>query len=318
MAISGVSFLGFSSAVLANQTDDSTTSDSSLTLPTYADASDSPDWAVTPDGLMYKSCVHQVPDGAMIDTTTDTVTLDDVVIAKYEPCPYKETIQNHDSAQTLAQKLDNDANALIPLADGWWLSSFYSSPNQITYVSANWTVPPAPVQTGATVFLFPSAEPYAENAIVQPVLQWGVSQAGGGNYWGIADWYVDSSGNAYISSLQKTTSGHQLLGTISRSSGSSSTWNMQISDKTGGISTTLNFNTGMTSWNTAEGGVLEAYNISSCRQLPATTSLAFTNVTVKEGGTVAPYWSSRVDYSTCADSVTATGPTTALHWNTNW
>ena len=33
-------------------------------------------------------------------------------------------------------------------------------------------------------------EPADTSAVLQPVLQWGVSAAGGGNYWAIASWYL--------------------------------------------------------------------------------------------------------------------------------
>jgi hypothetical protein len=32
--------------------------------------------------------------------------------------------------------------------------------------------------------------------IIQPVLQWGPSAAGGGNYWAITNWYADGQGGA--------------------------------------------------------------------------------------------------------------------------
>lgn len=36
--------------------------------------------------------------------------------------------------------------------------------------------------------------------IYQPVLQWGESAAGGGNYWGVASWYVDGQGGLALHS----------------------------------------------------------------------------------------------------------------------
>ncbi|KAJ7092145.1 hypothetical protein C8R44DRAFT_891201 [Mycena epipterygia] len=43
---------------------------------------------------------------------------------------------------------------------------------------------------GQTVFLFNSIEPNSGDAILQPVLQYGPSAAGGGSFWALATWYL--------------------------------------------------------------------------------------------------------------------------------
>jgi hypothetical protein len=53
--------------------------------------------------------------------------------------------------------------------------------------------------------------------IYQPVLQWGSSAAGGGNYWSIASWYVDGQGGpAFHSSLIQIAPGQVLKGVMSQ------------------------------------------------------------------------------------------------------
>src|SRR5205823_6555965 len=49
-------------------------------------------------------------------------------------------------------------------------------------------------------------------AILQPVLQWGVSAAGGGPYWSVASWFVDSSGHAFHTTLVPVSVGDVLVG----------------------------------------------------------------------------------------------------------
>ena len=67
--------------------------------------------------------------------------------------------------------------------------------NPIIYFSTKWVVPPAPsASDGQTVFLFNGLQPDNGAHILQPVLQWGPSAAGGGNYWSITNWYVDGQG----------------------------------------------------------------------------------------------------------------------------
>lgn len=64
-----------------------------------------------------------------------------------------------------------------------------SSP--ISSFATTWKVPAAPTTNHQqTIFLFNSIEPASGNAILQPVLQYGPSAAGGGSYWAVASWYV--------------------------------------------------------------------------------------------------------------------------------
>ena len=53
---------------------------------------------------------------------------------------------------------------------------------------SEWVVPEAPTEQGnQTIFYFPALH---DVAILQPVLQWGKSAIGGGEYWSVASWYV--------------------------------------------------------------------------------------------------------------------------------
>lgn len=83
----------------------------------------------------------------------------------------------------------------------------------MTSMTATWTVPADPVtSSGQLIFLFDSFE-NAGDAIVQPVLQWGVSPAGGGNFWAITNWYVTTSMSFY-STLTTVLTGDVLTGVI--------------------------------------------------------------------------------------------------------
>ncbi|MDQ6616291.1 MAG: hypothetical protein M3083_16510 [Actinomycetota bacterium] len=87
----------------------------------------------------------------------------------------------------------------------------------IVYFSTKWIVPPAPVSTDQQiVFLFnglqqTSVGPY----ILQPVLQWGPSAAGGGNTWAITNWYVNGQGGTAIyKTLVEVNEGDVLQGVM--------------------------------------------------------------------------------------------------------
>lgn len=79
-----------------------------------------------------------------------------------------------------------------PITDGWIVNSGWTnaSGNPISYFKTSWTVPPEPATDhGQIVYLFNGIQ--NSGFILQPVLQWGSSPAGGGNNWSITNWYVD-------------------------------------------------------------------------------------------------------------------------------
>jgi len=98
-----------------------------------------------------------------------------------------------------------------------------SSP--INYFDTTWTVPPAPPKSdGQTIFLFNSIEPQSGDAILQPVLQWGVSAAGGGAYWSIANWW-GYKGVFHHTTLVQVPTGRVLQGIMTLTGQSGSTYN---------------------------------------------------------------------------------------------
>jgi hypothetical protein len=62
----------------------------------------------------------------------------------------------------------------------------------LSYFATSWVVPPPPVtSSGQTIFIFNGIQNDVGH-ILQPVLQWGSSGAGGGDYWGVASWYAEN------------------------------------------------------------------------------------------------------------------------------
>jgi hypothetical protein len=113
-----------------------------------------------------------------------------------------------------------------PLPDfGWIENSGWANTGDdpIVYFTTSWVVPPAPASNdGQVVFLFNGLEQGGAGAtplgpyILQPVLQWGVSYAGGGNYWSITNWYVDGQGGLalYTPPLIQVNPGDVLQGVV--------------------------------------------------------------------------------------------------------
>jgi hypothetical protein len=82
------------------------------------------------------------------------------------------------------------------LGSGWIAYTYWNNGTgkSITSFKTRWVVPPAPVSNdGQLIYLFNGIQNYGYNyGILQPVLQWGASPAGGGSYWAVASWYVTS------------------------------------------------------------------------------------------------------------------------------
>jgi hypothetical protein len=104
------------------------------------------------------------------------------------------------------------------LASGWIAYAYWSNEtgSPITF-QTSWRVPPVPsTQNGQVIFLFNGIQ--NSTMIYQPVLQWGPSAAGGGNYWSVACWYADGKdGHSFYSSLTRVAVDQVLTGVMTQS-----------------------------------------------------------------------------------------------------
>ncbi len=176
-------------------------------------------------------------------------------------------------------------NQRSPTTNGWVEDAKYENCQWWGCQSTNdfsgtLVVPSAPSQViGQTIFLFIGMENEWENDIIQPVLQWGTSCAGGGNYWTIASWYVWGSGcsSASWSPLEYVSPGDSIYMTISATGVYQ--YKIEAQDTTSGAY----------SWLTtpALAGVmyyafvtLEAYGVTGCSQYPSSGQATFSGLTM--------------------------------------
>jgi hypothetical protein len=170
-------------------------------------------YVYAPIGWVHPSCLHAVPSGASIDDN-DNVSLNGQLIAHYDRCQY---------APVYSQQATRSNGG--PGSIGW---IEYAEQNAtITYpydeVLGNMNVPTAPTNTTSTLYYWQGLTSDEANppsygcGIVQPVLQWGGSPAGGGNYWSMASWWwsttygAPTNPNGYYSTLVTgLTSGSEL------------------------------------------------------------------------------------------------------------
>lgn len=178
----------------------------------------------------------------------------------------------------------------ITYGSGWityagWTNN---SGSPINFFTTQWTVPPVPAnQSGQTIFLFNGIQNSA--FILQPVLQWGVSAAGGGPYWAVSNWYVDGQGGqAKYSPLVRVNPGDALVG-VMRLTGQNGDLFSYSSSFDNIPNNTLDVaDIEELTW---ANETLEAYSITSCADYPNTQMTAMTAIALtSNNGALIPAW----------------------------
>lgn len=253
-----------------------------------------PDFVVTPAGSVHKDCVIEVADDETLHATKEFVAVlkNGVEQKRLGQCA-------HPMKRARSHANPSSSSGPIPTIVGWIEFSIQGAPANAwgmqwyNKMTGSWNVPPTPAANGPTVFLFNSLEPADGLSVIQPVLQYGVSGAGGGFSYGIASWFVNlNTGTVGHSLLRSTTSGHAIQGSMTSAScttGGDCTWTIKTADVTASVATTLTVWTEGEVFDTAEPGVLEiggtpAPPLSACNQLPNVSFTLFQNTFIYEPG----------------------------------
>jgi hypothetical protein len=248
---------------------------------------DHPGWAQIPGELIRADCVHEIPNGARVEVDNDgqisgDVTLNGRLLAHYDRCS-EDPVVTRPRGRT-----ENLANS-PGTGNGWVEASQWdvplSSTDNLDYMAGIWTVPSNPSSNGALIYLFNGIEPLERSWVLQPVLQYGRSNAGGGNYWAIASWLVSSNGYAFHSPLGTVRPGDSIFGytRMTTTSGSTQYWGVVADDTTTGLSAWITASSSGLHWTWAFAAVLEAYNVTSCTQFPSNGRAVFSNSVVDHG-----------------------------------
>jgi hypothetical protein len=276
-----------------------------------ADLAQSEDYVATPAGLYHRSCVHAVESGSVVDSKGN-VTLPNGAGFTAAPCEYPSL------------PLSRRGGATEPTLNGWIENSYAYAPggSWIKQLTADWTVPARPdlFYGGNQVFYtFPGLQRFSPQAIIQPVLQYGLSRAGGGNYWAIASWYCGPI--CFYSNLVQVNQGDSLHGTIAASCDPdlNCLWTIQANSSSG-ASTTLALGDRGPDYIWATGGALEVYNLDSCGNFPSNGPTVYSNVSLydPDGNRINPSWglqwsSGQTPY--CNFSVSASFDSTTLNYS---
>jgi hypothetical protein len=168
-----------------------------------------------------------------------------------------------------------------PFTDNGWVT--YASwlkrgGSPISYFDTTWSVPAPPsTYNGQTIFQFNSIEPRNGNAILQPVLQYGPSAAGGGEYWAIACWYLRGN-KTFVTQLHYAPTNESLTGIIKLLShkGGKFSYSCQFS---GVGSPLIVHGSPELVWFTE---TLEVYGVNQCTDFPNTTKSLMYDINVQD------------------------------------
>ncbi|KAF8313611.1 hypothetical protein DL93DRAFT_2080936 [Clavulina sp. PMI_390] len=249
---------------------------------------------LTPYGLRPITNVHAVPEGGEVRHVGSEIHLVDA------SGTVLHVAQNDGTKVREAATPTSDA--VEPLATGWIAYAYWynTGSSAINSFKTTWTVPAVPAKNdGQTLFTFNSIEPASGDAILQPVLQYGPSAAGGGSYYAVASWYLVGS-ETYYTSPVKVSSGATLDGIITLTSSSGSSYNYVTSfTNISGTSLTATGSAQLV-WATE---TLEVYGVVSTSDFP-TGSTVFSAIDITTtSGTPSVTWST---VSSSTDGVTTT------------
>ncbi len=201
----------------------------------------------------------------------------------------------------------------VAAGPGWIeYASWQNTGPLITSYSATWEVPPAPsLFAGQAVFLFITQQPSGndETETLLAVVQYGVSAAGGGDFWGMSCWYVYKD-RVLFSPLVQLMPGEVVTAHIERTvhNAFGSKW-VASAQVEGTAKKTFLPVVGdlQLPWNAV---ALEAYSFKfTCQQLPATLATPFSNIALADAdGAVEPDWQPTVDYPDCGGQVKVLSP----------
>ena len=245
-----------------------------------------PDMVLTPFGYQQASHVHYLPphhnliskDDKVLEVDSKTGQVYHTFTGFNKP---SDPNVRYDGPLTALRKRSATSN-IAPYGSGWITDAFYTAggTDLMNYFYTQWTVPPAPATYHTqTVFIFPALEDESANPyIIQPVLQYGPSSAGGGNYYSITNWYgygTQSNGHYWYGTLYTVTPGTNLQGVI-QLTGNGNTYGYTSSFNGNYPNSSVSFVDASPMMYAYE--ALEAYNIQSFEDYPTVLTYPNTNV----------------------------------------
>lgn len=238
----------------------------------------------TPFGPALKSNVHFVDGEHNLNIKNGHIQLinkeNGTVSQEYDNVLNENYTENKENITSSFKSQSNFSDS--EFKDGWVTFAdcqiYVANPNP-TYFSTRWIVPSPPTKySNQILYLFNAlvGSDSAATHIVQPVLQWGNSPAGGGNYWAICNWYVSSNTQYFYDSLIKVSPGTNLEGVIKLTSESNKLYNYN--------SSFTGYHSGLQVNNVPQLETpyvaLEAFYVNGCDEFPSDEKIKMYNIQI--------------------------------------
>jgi hypothetical protein len=276
------------------------------------------EYVATPSGYSHPSCVIEVrPDERL---TKEGIERTDGSIVAVPKCGFERydrqgRILRASSAGIALADDERDGGYEGPDDMNYWqMRASKSHLPPLSFLSATWTVPRAPLVDRGHVFYFPGLEAYRpDTTILQPVL---------GTYngqWTIASWNCCLNDVPLHSPPVNVSPGDVIYGSVTGTecddrTGVCNKWDILTRDETTGESTTLHSSSYGLPMNWAFAGVLEVWDVNHCAGLVPDGQLTFSNLIVRDldGVPVRPAWEPLVISDTCDYEVQVTSTSATL------
>jgi hypothetical protein len=279
-----------------------------------------PDYVPVPGGkLLHRSCVHELDEsfGEILEIDDSvTVVYGNGSIFVVPRCSY-ETIDTRIGRNAI-NKRDSETSE-----NGWVAWAVADASAGFTAFSAKWMVPERPEDNNspATVFYWNGLEPNTRDAVIQPVLQWGKSAAGGSKEFAIASWWVNDAGKAIYTKPIQVSSGDMLVGNMTLLTNGS--WVINAIDPTKKVEGRLVFTSKTKVTYGQAYYCLESYNLNSCEDYPnpKTKQLVFSGININVGKSpVNAKWAPSTQDAECSEAFKVlssnNGQDVSLSWKT--
>jgi hypothetical protein len=172
---------------------------------------------VTPAGMLPRAHVHHIGSGYRLARQNGHIVKTKIGSST--------VVEDLGSFRPIAVKRKaNPAPGSLPFVvnPGWVTFAQWqnTSSSPITNLTSNWVVPSLPTtDDGQTIYIFNGLQLSDGSDVLQPVLQYGSSNAGDPNGWGIANWFVWTDNNGLTqagwSDLLPVSPGTNLQGVVS-------------------------------------------------------------------------------------------------------
>jgi hypothetical protein len=274
-------------------------------------------YVITPFGYFHPSCVRGVASGDTVLADGRVQHTDGTVDATAPFCSYPHYTARGEVVAGGRSRVDP-----LTIVHSWIEDGATTTTTAYGKLTAIWPVPSAPTTyDGQTVYLFPGLVDYnTDQTIIQPVLGW---NSFFGEVWSVASWNCCPSGTTVHSSPVQVNTGDIIYGiiksTCAAGTESCPKWNITSTDKTTKKSTTLRKtpSEGQT-FNWAQSGALEVYEIVQCSDYPPDNKTTFSKVALYDdnfhkisnpGWSITDYYSGLDPQCNYGGQVTATSVT---------